>query len=360
MNKSFIKLFATCRLVKGVVRSMIIDSQRREFHLIPNDLYSILTTETLLTEDEIIEKYGDDNRETLESYFDFLIEKQLGFRTCNPELFPEIDMNWDTPRSITNAIVDIDSMDSYDIKSAICQLDDLGCEAIQLRCYDILGYEQLSEFLEYVVDHTLQLRSLELLVKYSEEFDEKSCELLLEKNLLVSLLVLHSSPFTRRCKSATQVQFVYVKQIIDSALHCGQIFPDQFSMSINHLTESILHNSCLNRKVGIDRFGEIKNCPSMTNGYGRIGEIKIADVINEKKFNSIWNVSKVQVSICKDCEFRMVCTDCRAFVEVPSDPLSKPLKCGYDPYTGNWENWSHSPWKMAIMEKYGIKSANII
>ena len=44
-------------------------------------------------------------------------------------------------------------------------------------------------------------------------------------------------------------------------------------------------------------------------------------------------------ALCKDCELRMVCTDCRAYTTDPSDMYSKPLKCGYDSYTNNWENW---------------------
>ncbi len=49
-----------------------------------------------------------------------------------------------------------------------------------------------------------------------------------------------------------------------------------------------------------------------------------------------------------------MCTDCRAYVEDPNDNLSKPLKCGYDPYTGKWEEWSTNPLKKTAMKHYGF------
>lgn len=36
------------------------------------------------------------------------------------------------------------------------------------------------------------------------------------------------------------------------------------------------------------------------------------------------------------------------------DILSKPLKCGYNPYTGEWSDWSTNPLKQKAIEFYGI------
>ena len=68
----------------------------------------------------------------------------------------------------------------------------------------------------------------------------------------------------------------------------------------------------------------------MTESFGKISEKKLSDAINEKEFKKYWTISKDKINVCKDCEFRYICTDCRAFVESKYD---KPLKCGYDPYT---------------------------
>ncbi len=54
--------------------------------------------------------------------------------------------------------------------------------------------------------------------------------------------------------------------------------------------------------------------------------------------------------------------DCRAYVEDPHDQsgtdgtnLSKPLKCGYNPYTGEWSEWSTNPLKEKGIKYYGME-----
>jgi len=54
-------------------------------------------------------------------------------------------------------------------------------------------------------------------------------------------------------------------------------------------------------------------------------------------FKDLWSINKDQIEVCKDCEFRYVCTDCRAFITDPDNRYSKPSTCTYDPYTAQWE-----------------------
>lgn len=99
---------------------------------------------------------------------------------------------------------------------------------------------------------------------------------------------------------------------------------------------SFLINSCLNKKIAIDKSGFIKNCPSSRKIYGHITETKLIDVIDEQ-FSSVWKINKDQIKECKDCEFRYICTDCRAYLKDSCDIYSKPEKCKYNPYEGIWE-----------------------
>ena len=93
----------------------------------------------------------------------------------------------------------------------------------------------------------------------------------------------------------------------------------------------------------------------MLKSYGNVNEIKIVNALQNKSFKKYWNVTKDQIDVCKDCEYRYVCTDCRAYIETPDDMYSKPLKCGYDPYTNKWEEWSTNPLKQKAIEYYGMQ-----
>jgi SPASM domain peptide maturase of grasp-with-spasm system len=136
---------------------------------------------------------------------------------------------------------------------------------------------------------------------------------------------------------------------------CGIVDLKYFNSNLPKVLESINHNSCLHKKISIDKDGNIKNCPSMAESFGNIQDTTLEEAINKPGFKKYWNITKDQIEVCKDCEFRHVCTDCRAYLENPKDQYSKPLKCGYNPYTCEWEEWSTNPLKQKAIEYYGMQ-----
>ena len=96
----------------------------------------------------------------------------------------------------------------------------------------------------------------------------------------------------------------------------------------------------LEAQITIDRHGNIKNCPSRPEQYGNIENISLAETLNDPVFKKWWYIHKDEIEVCRDCEFRYNCTDCRAFLKDSDDIYSKPLKCGYNPYSNVWEDWS--------------------
>lgn len=90
----------------------------------------------------------------------------------------------------------------------------------------------------------------------------------------------------------------------------------------------IVYKKCLT-----DLTGQIKNCPSFIKNYGNVENVALIDVLNNKLFRSFWKINKSLIESCKDCEFRHICTDCRAYVKNIYD---KPVKCNYNPYDATW------------------------
>ncbi len=93
----------------------------------------------------------------------------------------------------------------------------------------------------------------------------------------------------------------------------------------------------------------------MVESFGNIKDTTLEEALNKKGFKKYWNITKDQINICKDCEFRNICTDCRAYTQDPNDIYSKPLKCGYDPYTNVWEDWSTNPLSKMAIEHYSMQ-----
>lgn len=147
----------------------------------------------------------------------------------------------------------------------------------------------------------------------------------------------------------------FLENEIKSFANCGIVSRNYFGVDKDKVIESINHNSCLNRKISIDKDGNIKNCPSMAESFGNIKDTTLEEALNKPGFKKYWNITKDQIEVCKDCEFRHICTDCRAYIEDPENQYSKPLKCGYNPYTNEWEEWSTNPLKQKAIEYYGMQ-----
>ena len=337
MKSQKFKLHACCLPVKGAVRSTICDLQIHTFHFIPNGLYEILTECGNCSVAEVKEMYDNEFDDVIDEYYSFLVKHELGF-WCEEEewaLFPAIDLAWERPEVITNAIIDVNENSTHDYPSIIRQLDELACKALQIRCFCFTSHQQLVTMMEAC--SRSRLRSIELLIKYDGKLQHADLESLCSRYKRISQVLVHSSPFEKSSTvSGLNTQISHKKNIIDSASHCGQVKPGYFTVTLPLFAESQQYNTCLNRKISVCADGEIKNCPSMATGFGNVKDTTLFAAVAHKNFKDLWHLHKDQIEVCKDCEFRHICTDCRAFVQKEHDVFSKPLKCSYDPYTATW------------------------
>jgi SPASM domain peptide maturase of grasp-with-spasm system len=198
---------------------------------------------------------------------------------------------------------------------------------------------------------------LEVNLTFSEGLEARLLEWIIQFPRLLKVAVF-SAPMNAISEAVKQQLWKHSKIIFTteamSVKSCGQIHRGYFTMNMTHYTESLSHNTCLNRKIAIDINGDIKNCPGMKASFGNIRDTTLEEAISNRGFKKYWNINKDKINKCRDCEFRHICTDCRAFVEDPSDQYSAPLKCGYNPYTCEWEDWSVNPLKQQAIVYYAM------
>lgn len=73
----------------------------------------------------------------------------------------------------------------------------------------------------------------------------------------------------------------------------------------------------------------------MKHSYGHIQHTKLKECLEKEDFKKLWHIKKDEIEICRDCEFRYLCPDCRVFT-ISDNLYSKPKKCNYDPYKNSW------------------------
>lgn len=360
----YFKLYANCKITRGVKRSLISDLQRFKSDFIPNDMiYVVDELHKKETVDNIKNKFGQENKSIIESYLNFLINNEYGLLLSKDafDAFPDIDNTYEYYGKITNAILEISSeknLNNYG--KFIEELSQMGCKSIFFVFYDSLSinaYKDLSQLI-----YNTKINSIQLLSKYHDGINRKNFQKINESLEFIVKHVFHSSPENKiiQFNKAHHFEVEYTKIKMKDFRFCGVVSKRFFGINLNKFVEAQSHNSCLNQKISIDVDGNIKNCPSMPNSYGNINDTTLEEAINKPRFKQYWNVTKDEIAVCRDCEFRHVCTDCRAYterseVDIEGLDLSKPLKCGYNPYTNEWTEWSTNPLKKTAIDYYDMQ-----
>ncbi len=276
-----------------------------------------------------------ENLKLLEEYLSFLFSNDLIFAHHSISEFPPIRLEERNPSKISHIIIDRDENSTYSISKVVSILDTIGCFYVEIRFFCTMSYQEIEEIVSFF-DET-RVKKIDIYIKYSSQTssEESAYRALINKNLRLRNIYFHSSS---SIKSGIEIKeyfgtISYIAQNILDEFCCGQISQDYFSPQLQTIVESKKYNTCLNKKLAIDKEGYIKNCPAFKNNYGSISNTNIEELLNiisSDDFRRFFYLTKVQIESCKCCEYRDICTDCRAFHESDYN-FKKPLKCKYNP-----------------------------
>lgn len=337
------KLFTSIKITEGYKRDLLLDLERETVQLIPKELTQLLKSLPTKT------TFTDVEQQTLFELF----KKEIVFESeaSQLDLFPTLSDEWDYPALITNAVVFISETTLHYLNYLCIELVNNGCFHVQFILDKIYTENDLQKLLTTINNSDL------LGVGFILNFYPNPHYLTFLESILTipivndDIVVFNCSDETLKSKHQQGFSFR------DGLYHpnkCGAICKANFSISQSFYTESLHHNTCLNRKVTIDTDGNIRNCPSLATTFGNVKNNSLKESVSQSNFQKLWHIKKENIAVCKDCEFRNICTDCRAFNEEPDNIYSKPLKCGYNPYTNHWDEWSTHPMKQEAMRFYGL------
>ena len=333
----YFTLFSCCIPVKGASRTAVCDLQRNGFLLVPNVVHVLLTEYRGKPIAEIFDAFDHEHDAQILEYFDYLDEHEMGFYSDEPPTnFPELSLSFENPNPLNNCILERDAESDYELTPIVHQLSGLFCNFAEIRNYHSLDLAAMHVLAGAFRDSTV--RGLYMVVQYHPEHTEASLREFFETEKRVRNILVHGHPDDERAIHIdVNTMLVFTKTKIESDAACGTVAPHYFRCTTPAFTESIHHNNCLHKKITVDKRGQVRNCPSLPLTFGDVTEVSFADIIARKEFTQWWNVTKDQVKVCQDCEFRYICHDCRAHLKNPEDGKSKPAKCNYDPYSATWE-----------------------
>nr|WP_315031249.1 grasp-with-spasm system SPASM domain peptide maturase [uncultured Chryseobacterium sp.] len=354
----YFNLFSPIFITKGANRILISDLQRNTSELYPLEFYEVIEELKKNSVEETLKMYNKESQDIIQEYLEILLENEYGFITEDDRdmNFPPISYEYSEPNSINDLFIEMDEISLLKrLKSAV--------ENLEIR--HLVIYSSIALTLEELIDidrtfTSSVLMGIEIISPFHKEIDQSFIqELNNEAERIYSLIFYYCQQKPVRVKEKFRFTVQFTKQDLKIS-SCGKVDMKYFNTNLSKALEAINYNSCLNKKMGIDKEGNIKSCPLMQESFGNIYHSSLEEALAQPGFKKYWNLTKDHIESCKDCEFRYICTDCRAYTErshYTSENLdvSKPLKCGYDPYTNTWTEWSKNPLKQKATRYYNLK-----
>lgn len=344
------KLYLRSRLcipILGYNRGIIYDLNRFDYYFIPTEIHEIIET------DDVIHSQLLD-----ENWKEFLVEKEIIFEIENAderEMFPSVSKKYEVPNKLTSIIMhDNVTNENLDCFRTLHILN----IAVIVEKFNL---QKTAELLRKIME--LEVDSVYLyLTEPNRVFHRNNFSPMNGISQLHNVYLLNDSVLAdKNNEKYSPINVISLPYSLE--MYASASFPEKMQINYNHFFESYNYHNYYNQKVYIDKFGNMKNGINCEQIFGNINEMTERDfleIIDSEEFQKFWTINKKKTLVCQDCEFRYICTDCRAYTEKTSTnnerlDVSKPLKCGYNPYTVEWEEWSTNPLKQKTIDFYGLR-----
>lgn len=111
-----------------------------------------------------------------------------------------------------------------------------------------------------------------------------------------------------------------------------------FRTSSDGFAKSVSWNNCWLGKLAVSSSGDVYPCIFARNHVvGTLRKSSLAEAVGGNELSKLWGLTLDQVEVCKDCEYRYCCHNCRPLSEATfGDLYAKNPRCTYNPKLGTW------------------------
>jgi len=321
-EKEVVTLFKNIIPVKGYSRSILYDLYMEDYVFISNETYNLLQERNFIfTASELI--YFPELQRLLENNFLHLISND------ELSLFPELSLYWDHPHEINNIVIEFNLENlEYIIRLSTCKS----------YCIIFEDYVQFTTNIKRLHDLIVsqKLLTIEVVIRdfKNKEIANFDFKFFNENSKLAFHRVFIFNSAEHSIFRIHETLFVF--------LNYSQIDEDkdiyQHIVNIKLFTEAQNHNTFYNRKLFIDKDGKIKHTLHSDEVLVNLADVKsFRDLLNLKDLSKYWYISKDQVDVCMDCEFRYMCIDSAIINKRADNTYYRSIECNYNPYISKWD-----------------------
>ncbi|HDY73189.1 MAG TPA: radical SAM protein, partial [Candidatus Jorgensenbacteria bacterium] len=128
--------------------------------------------------------------------------------------------------------------------------------------------------------------------------------------------------------------------VADKFLPAQRKTSPEFQCSTETFRRMRYGHQCFSRTICVTAAGDVYPCIMERDApLGNVSEKSLHNILRNNKAKEIRFLNKDNIEVCRDCEYRYACFDCRPKAQgsSPDNNLyAKPNDCQYNPYTGVW------------------------
>ncbi len=330
-EKKYYKFYECCRIVKGINRAIVYDLQRSNIYYMPNSLVDIFLAYQNKTIDSLFNDYSSE-KEPLEEYYNYLLDNEIIFITNEPESFPPLNIGFKKPHKLDFLFIEIDNLQDFKIKFLQKSIDRIGINEIVIINKNN-SIENLNSVLNSLINS--RVKSIIFITSFSEGLIRKILSLKI-KHKRLKRIFFYNTP-KKKFNNIQDNDINYSINSLTELLTRKIEKIGDFVMNKDAYLESLNYNLYFNRRIYINNLGNVKPSYTQNKFYGNIENESIEDIILKDGFQDLWKITKDQIEVCKDCEYRYMCPDNRVPIKLKNKRYYHKTVCNYSPYTNLWK-----------------------
>ncbi|MCB0853325.1 MAG: hypothetical protein KDD63_13965 [Bacteroidetes bacterium] len=306
LDKSYI-LFECIKVVHGLVKSTLIDLNRKQYYEVSREFAQTLIDYNGKKLGELCDVIDFDN----EAIIGFLTENELIFfdDEIQTSHFPPISLEFNE-LPLYHCEVDFEIVLNH--PEFIQQMESLGCKILNIYISENATFDQSNEI------------TLNLLNEILKQFDESSINFIL---LFIPRSAIHSIAasldevflsfprlhnlivYNSDSDMVKNHPMIYTTHSLEELMQ-GELDKSFITPSILLFVESQSYNPYYNRRIYINKERNIYATYNSEIQYDTHAE-NLQSAITSSEYQQLIKITKDQISECKDCIYRYMCTDSR-------------------------------------------------
>lgn len=321
----YLHLHANVHFVPGQPHGALYDLRGGRVRKTPPVFEAVLSAFSEQPLSTVLADFFGGDKVLLKRYVDFLVGGDWAYLTPSPELFPHPDSNWDSPFSLSTAIVAYDFCKPFELRPLLKELSSVGCRHLELQLYNFCCTDEAGTAWRDIgtLLSKCEFRRGTLVLGEDKGAGKARPEaihrLLTNWPRFGTIVVLGQQQREDVELYGRNYHLRRFSDLKEYATTTWEHHPSAHFVGSAYFREARSANPYFNRRIAVDRGGYFRNdlLYGGAETFGCIGERSVVEVLKDEGFIARWTARPDVITCVKNNPLRYCLRYDRALVKSP-------------------------------------------